>query len=664
MATVPKLTLSPTSDSRTSSRNLSRAQSPIASSIISQTSGPHGHHERDVSYNYLVYRHISVDIGNSSGKLDKKQWKSIVSFDTVVQDTDGLGRSRSRSRSRSRARSSSRSRARSSSRSRSLERGYLTAGDLTTNEQQFQHQQHPQLLDDDDAPIPIALSKKINLMDGLKRRIHLDVNEDGARQDYPTSAAFDGNAFTLRLKHKGQNQVKSDLKPRHSRWLVYLTGRMHTWVGLDYVVDKLLQDGDELIIVSRVPKMFLDEYDYDETEAMFKETVERIADYVHNICNPKLSFKLNIDIFIHEHTKKTLAETIAIYEPHLLVVVNKPNSRFLEPSSWNMTSRLSHKILKDFAIPVIIVPALTTNEYELEFFEKICKEKGWKLEIEIDDKKAVLPDSKLEKMLRTRLQELKQDRSQASLESLSRKHTHGSMSTQSNDDDDDNSISSDSESIDSVSDDPFIELTELVKMKRGELRSYFEDVRQKPMKRGIFEDNLLKVSDAIADVAAKMKEASENGDVTELVRSITGMPQLSKTKSMLDVIEPSRDPINKIKNQLSHSTTNSPLMTPTPPQPSSLKWNLDLPDRSKVSVNSTNSDLRRIKSNASNNGSSPSPGSRSPFHNNLQASVSHDTGTTQRRAKLHKSKSESVVPTNSNSRGSKKFSLKSLFGKK
>ncbi|ONH69048.1 Uncharacterized protein JIP4 [Cyberlindnera fabianii] len=284
--------------------------------------------------------------------------------------------------------------------------------------------------------------------------------------------------------------------------------------------------GDELIIVSRVPKMFLDEYDYDETEAMFKETVERIADYVHNICNPKLSFKLNIDIFIHEHTKKTLAETIAIYEPHLLVVVNKPNSRFLEPSSWNMTSRLSHKILKDFAIPVIIVPALTTNE---------CS--------------------------------------------------------------------------------------------------------SKPMKKGIFEDNLLKVSDAIADVAAKMKEASENGDVTELVRSITGMPQLSKIKSMLDVIEPSRDPINKIKNQLSHSTTNSPLMTPTPPQPS------NLPDRSKVSVNSTNSDLRRIKSNAS-------------------ICISHDTGTTQRRAKLHKSKSESVVPTNSNSRGSKKFSLKSLFGKK
>lgn len=169
--------------------------------------------------------------------------------------------------------------------------------------------------------------------------------------------------------------------------LVYISARKHTWVALDWVLRNFIEHGDLVIVVSAInhnfevkrrrssvfqspprvvasktPRMRLRQRNRPE---FVKFIAKNIMLYIMEVINPKIIAKVSVEI-AEGKTKDVLKEMYKLYEPNLVCTGSKANVKRGAPlKSW-LLSKLTDRLVKNFPLPVIAVPALNMGKFEAE----------------------------------------------------------------------------------------------------------------------------------------------------------------------------------------------------------------------------------------------------------------------------------------------------------
>ena len=246
----------------------------------------------------------------------------------------------------------------------------------------------------------------------VRNRLDLDSRLDLMQMEnnlvqYPTTPITNKKGCTLRKRHKlfdSLSQNRLTIRPMFRTILVYISARIHTWVALDWILSKFIVNGDHVIIVAAVdPRLVeyasnskrgrnsvvspsvspvrgrskgpLSPKRYPTEDTPFGRLVERskppnivkIADdlmkYAMEVINPDIIAKLTVEI-VQGETKEVLKDMYKLYEPNLVCTGSKPNTKVAAPlRSWQ-SSKLTDRLIKNFPLPVIVVPAMNMYEFE------------------------------------------------------------------------------------------------------------------------------------------------------------------------------------------------------------------------------------------------------------------------------------------------------------
>ncbi|KAH3687366.1 hypothetical protein WICPIJ_001643 [Wickerhamomyces pijperi] len=104
--------------------------------------------------------------------------------------------------------------------------------------------------------IPEEEVSKLTSFSGLNS---IDMKSNNKRPEgFAQNAGIMEDSLIRNYQHSSYlKYIKQNGKGRS--FVVLISGRKHTWVALDYAVGTLLQDGDHLIVVSRIPDNYRDE---------------------------------------------------------------------------------------------------------------------------------------------------------------------------------------------------------------------------------------------------------------------------------------------------------------------------------------------------------------------------------------------------------------------
>ncbi|CAH2354933.1 hypothetical protein CLIB1423_20S00188 [[Candida] railenensis] len=473
------------------------------------------------------------------------------------------------------------------------------------------------------------------------------------RAEYPTTPIVTHKGCTFTKFHddfdslykgKLRNAENKIIKPvmPHRVILVYISGRKHTWVALDWVLNKFIENGDTVIVVAAIktgfdgvrrrmsfdpskvavvtPKMRLKMRHRPEN---VKVIARNIMDYMLRILKPGVIAKLSVELTVG-NTKEIMKEMYKLYEPNLVSTGTKPNVRTGAPlKSWN-SSKLTDRLVKNFPLPVIVVPAVNMPKFEL------------------------------------------------SLEGKSKNEANRIIQEGDTEDQSEIHSGSDTDSIDSMDSDDsyssFDEITKLYTDYKRDLKDSLASLRQNQIDENYFSQFLTTISDkSIAfckDVGSVDPDFKGRG--AKLARAITGSNSFGsvpyKTKSLLAPVEKkptspagstsglSYKEMKRLatqKSPLTVSTTNINSVPPSitidgpsptvPPKQSSIKFgNLESPPRRE----------------------SPVSGRSMATSTLLQKSLSHDIDAGSKRPELVPSKSQPDIT--SGFRGSNNSSMEDL----
>lgn len=216
---------------------------------------------------------------------------------------------------------------------------------------------------------------------------------------YPTTPIVTRRGCTLTRLHKkfeplylGQLLKKGLCPVLPGRViLIYISGRTHTWVALDWVLRKFVQHGDTVIIVASLPHALgppatrLSQYPSPQRYTpvtdrvrqrqrnrpeFIKQVTANVMDYALTVVNPNTIVKITVEI-AEGKTKDVLKDMYKLYEPNIVVTGSKVNSRNSAPLKLWLSLRLSDRLVKNFPLPVIVVPALNMSHFEEELSERI-----------------------------------------------------------------------------------------------------------------------------------------------------------------------------------------------------------------------------------------------------------------------------------------------------
>lgn len=214
------------------------------------------------------------------------------------------------------------------------------------------------------------------------------------KPDYPTSPIITHNGCTFTKLHRKYEDLYCDrlnnkehgfLSPvlPHRVILVYITARKHTWVALDWILNKFIENGDSVIIVSAIkstsilrkrrnssfagdrvsaktPRMRLKQRNRPD---YVKVIAKNIMSYAMEVINPDVIAKVSIELAVGR-SKKVLQEMYKLYEPNLVSTGTKPNLNISAPlRSW-ASSKITDRMVKNYPLPVIIVPAVNMGPFE------------------------------------------------------------------------------------------------------------------------------------------------------------------------------------------------------------------------------------------------------------------------------------------------------------
>lgn len=169
---------------------------------------------------------------------------------------------------------------------------------------------------------------------------------------------------------------KVGFPPSPRTFVCYINGRAHTWVTIDWVIRRVVNPSDHLVIVTNLPRItkpnkpetnqgvdewLLRGYSRDQ----IREVVDSISTYVKAILNPNLpSLKFTVQVMLGK-TKNTLINAINEHKPDFIVVSTLVWERDSNLVSWK-SRRLVDVLCTMFPIPVIVVPAKRLYRLELE----------------------------------------------------------------------------------------------------------------------------------------------------------------------------------------------------------------------------------------------------------------------------------------------------------
>lgn len=253
------------------------------------------------------------------------------------------------------------------------------------------------------SPIRSGVSPMRNSISSITNNI--DVNMAKLlqkRPEYPTQPIITHKGCTYTKKHtkfedlylgKVTDKQGNYLRPVLPRRviLVYISGRRHTWVCLDWVLSKFIENGDSVIIVSSVHESLLQEPPHHRRKSygssspefsryksrkgkakpeIIKLIARKIMNYSMEVINPDIIAKVSIELAVGE-TKQVLKEMYKLYEPSVVATGSKPRTNIAAPlRSWT-SSKLTDRLVKNFPLPLIVTPAVNMGRFERDLRKEI-----------------------------------------------------------------------------------------------------------------------------------------------------------------------------------------------------------------------------------------------------------------------------------------------------
>lgn len=362
------------------------------------------------------------------------------------------------------------------------------------------------------------------------------------RPAYPTRPIIThkGCSFT-KVHNKFEDLYLRKLYNEKNNWLkpilplriilVYLSGRKHTWVALDWIVRRFIENGDTVVVVSSIGSIerrrgsrFLPQKNVKLTpEERFKQRsrpehikfiANNIMTYIMEVMNPNVIAKVSVELVVGK-TKDILKDMYKLYEPNLVCTGSKLNTRNSAPlKSW-LSSRLLDRLVKNFPLPVIVVPASNMGPFEdaLELAINSKFESGKSLLKKM--KKLSLESSSSTSESDSGASDTESIDSGASMTSLSSKDSYSS----------------------------FGEITDLYVNYKKDLSSELVRLSEQPVDENYFANYLKPIADKSSALCRDIKDINPDfrGKGAKLARMITGSNSFGvvpfKTKSLLDPVE-------------------------------------------------------------------------------------------------------------------------------
>lgn len=414
------------------------------------------------------------------------------------------------------------------------------------------------------------------------------------RTDYPTRPIITHHGCTFTKVHKKfedlylgklNNSDHGHLTPvlPHRVILVYISGRKHTWVALDWILNKFIENGDSVIVVAAINQNFNGRRRLSSSFSspqrvvaktlkvrlrqrnrpeFIKHIAKNVMTYMMEVINKDVIAKVSIEI-AEGKSKSVLKEMYKLYEPNLVCTGTKQSSRIGAPlKSW-LSSKLTDRLVKNFPLPVIVVPAMNMIEFEDGLKNDI--DKKYNGTMEVSDSVASSTDSSgssgsrswsiyTGKSLSNVNTAESEDRGRSDWGYDDRRASRGSNGLRSVDSNDmgtpnaDNaSINSDS-SVGSVGSDEsynsFEEITKVFHTYKLEIDTELNKCINQPMGDKFFSNFVIAISDKSAELCQELKSIDPDfrGKGAKLARAITGSNSFGrvpyKTKSLLQPIEP------------------------------------------------------------------------------------------------------------------------------
>ncbi|KAL7662689.1 UspA domain-containing protein [[Candida] zeylanoides] len=211
------------------------------------------------------------------------------------------------------------------------------------------------------------------------------------RPEYPTTPITTRKGCTYTAEHRDYDALyQGRLRDatgavrepvlRHRVILVYVSGRKHTWVALDWVLNQFVEDGDSVIVVSAIPRGFASapsrvtaqpgvplsprmrlrqRHRADNLRVIARD----LMTYMRTVVKPHVIARLVVELTVGD-TKNVLKDMYRLYEPNVVCTGTKPTALGAPLKSW-LSSKLTDRMVKNFPLPVIVVPAVNMSEFEL-----------------------------------------------------------------------------------------------------------------------------------------------------------------------------------------------------------------------------------------------------------------------------------------------------------
>ncbi|ODV95273.1 hypothetical protein PACTADRAFT_50018 [Pachysolen tannophilus NRRL Y-2460] len=533
--------------------------------------------------------------------------------------------------------------------------------------------------------------------------------------DYPTRPIITNDSCTLAREHKDffalyDKKVKGRRPVLPGRVvMVYINGRRHTWVALDWVIKKFLENGDRIVVIASVNPIHGEgRRSFSQTRSRSrkrglietkKNTTEHIKDVALNIlkyclllADENLIVKINVELSVGT-TKVTLKDMFKLYHPTVIVTGTKRNIDRTPMVAWN-SAKVTDRLVSRFPIPVIMVPSNNMEIFEFSLFAKLrekfanfnCGNEESKENVNVKEIISRGKDFDFEKLNKTSFNKLmdaiKEDNKLSSVLNpgneikVSKSRNENDVDDESDESD---AYSSENDLDDSISDafselsKTFSESDSVMELKKAchnievDLDKKLKDLKSSEPSKDLYKDLLSTVSQASRQMGIRMAEIEKSdGMGAAIVRIITGLPDRKAKKSMLDVADDAPHPgLSRFKTAGQAVSVVPSINISGDPTLDEEHNNRLRPTRSslKFQLSRTDSERRKMKGK-NDNDRRPSAGMLFPdnsdpnleFHRNkLQVTFSSPNieSTTHNRRKVDAEKDKIRS----------KFSLRSLFKK-
>ncbi|KAI3403253.2 hypothetical protein KGF56_003841 [Candida oxycetoniae] len=479
---------------------------------------------------------------------------------------------------------------------------------------------------------------------------------------YPTTPITIRRCCSITQRHKLYERLyNGDLYPLmpvlpHRTILLYISARVHTWVALDWILNKFLENGDKVIVCATVDSSIFERHkgrryqSRSRSRSSFNDPMDRyksrsrpeniitiaksIMDYCMRVINPEIIAKVTIEL-VAGGTKDVLKDLYKLYEPNLVCTGTKPNSHVGAPlRSWT-SSKLSDRLVRNFPLPVILVPAMNMCDFEFALQSRV---NGESLQETMNSVESINGIDCKTTGIAQKNNNNNNNNAAAAAAAKKEGSNQGEGRDEDDDDDDDDDDNNDDSSIasggssqssnDSIASyNSFNEISRLYKDYRFDIQTKMKDLESHQLNADYYANIARAISDNSLDLCSEILQIQPNfiGKGSKLARAITGSNSFGyspyKTKSLLvpmekpekierEVPKEHQMSFKEVREQLKMNKIKSQAAS-SPPPPHSPSVAQHNPSLSSTTTTTTSSSHNNNSGPASDNVSPPPPSSQS-----------------------------------------------------